>query len=33
MILTREWLELDWFIPKELWRIFDLKAIVDFFHI
>jgi hypothetical protein len=21
------------FIPKELWRIFDSKALVDFFHL
>ncbi len=32
MIWTRERLEHDWFIPKELWRIFDSKDLVDFFH-
>jgi hypothetical protein len=33
MICTRERLQHDWFIPKEVWRIFDSKALVDFFHI
>ncbi len=32
MILTRELLEHDWFIPKGIWRILDSKALVDFFH-
>ncbi len=30
---TRERLEHDRFIPKELWRIFYSKALVDFFHL
>ncbi len=33
MIWTRERLEHDWFIHKELWRIFDSNALVDFFHL
>ncbi len=32
MTWVREQLEHDWFIPKDTWRIFDSKGLVDFFH-
>ncbi len=33
MIWTRERLEHVWFIPKDIWLIFDSKALVDLFHL
>ncbi len=33
MIWTRKRLEHDWFISKDIWRIFDwFKGLVDLFH-
>jgi len=28
-----EWPEHDWFIPKDIWRIFDSKDLVDFIYL
>ncbi len=33
MIWTREQLEHNWLIPKDIWHIFYLKGLVDFIHL